>query len=100
MENEFYEDYLDEEEYEIPKIKCVGVKDTKNGISIILISMEDEIIESYDIDFNVKKYDDKELFKVCYSISKEINNLYYMCDGNIAQEQVLNVVREKIKERG
>ena len=41
-------------------------------------------------------YNDNDLFKVCYNISQRINDLYYENNGELTQEQVVNVVRDEL----
>lgn len=92
-------EYYDNEyqlEKEIPMLKGVGVKDTENGIKIVLMSMSDEILNQYNVEVNMGGYNDNDLFKVCYNISQRINNLYYENNGELTQEQVVSVVREEI----
>lgn len=97
--DEDYVDYNDEEDedYEpIPTLKGVGVRDTDNGFKIVLMSVDNEVVGSYDITMNIKGYDEGDLFNICYNISQRINSLYYQENGNLTQEQVLNVVREEM----
>ena len=91
------EDNDEEEDYEpIPTLKGVGVRDTDNGFKIVLMSIDNEVVGSYDITMNIKGYDEGDLFNICYNISQRINSLYYQENGNLTQEQVLNVVREEM----
>lgn len=93
------EDYNDEEEEDfepIPTLKGVGVRDTDNGFKIVLMSVDNEVVGSYDITMNIKGYDEGDLFNICYNISQRINSLYYEVHGELTQEQVLNVVREEM----
>lgn len=97
--DEDYVDYNDkeDEDYEpIPTLKGVGVRDTDNGFKIVLMSIDNEVVGSYDITMNIKGYDEGDLFNICYNISQRINSLYYQENGNLTQEQVLNVVREEM----
>lgn len=103
--DEDYVDYVgygedndeEEEDYEpIPTLKGVGVRDTDNGFKIVLMSIDNEVVGSYDITMNIKGYDEGDLFNICYNISQRINSLYYQENGNLTQEQVLNVVREEM----
>ena len=92
-------EYYDNEyqlEKEIPMLKGVGVKDTENGIKIVLMSMSDEILNQYNVEVNMGGYNDNDLFKVCYNISQKINDLYYENNGELTQEQVVNVVRDEL----
>ena len=60
------------------------------------MSVDNEVVGSYDITMNIKGYDEGDLFNICYNISQRINSLYYQENGNLTQEQVLNVVREEM----
>lgn len=87
----------EEEDYEpIPTLKGVGVRDTDNGFKIVLMGVGNKAIETYDITMNIKGYEEGDLFGICYNISQRINSLYYQENGNLTQEQVLNVVREEM----
>lgn len=93
----YREDNDEEEDYEpIPTLKGVGVRDTDNGFKIVLMSIDNEVVGSYDITMNIKGYDEGDLFNICYNISQRINSLYYEVHGELTQEQVLNVVREEM----
>lgn len=90
-------DYYDYEyEKPIPTLKGVGVKDTEKGIKIILMSTEEEILGTYEVETNMSGYNDIELCKVCYNISQKVHSLYYEEKGNLTQEQVLEVVRNEL----
>lgn len=90
------EEYEEEEEEQIVALKGVGVKDTNNGISIILMSMEEEVIALYNVNVDLTKYDDIKLFKICYNISKRIYDLYYEYKGELTRDLVENATREEL----
>lgn len=92
-DNEYYNE---EEELNIIPLKGVGVKDIENGIKVVLMTMEDEILKSYNINVDLKGYDDNKLFKVCYAISQKVNELYYEYNGELTQDIVEQVVRSEI----
>ena len=108
-EKEDYESYLcdncweeerrlyEDEETIIP-LKCVGVRDLKdnNGLKITLIDMNDEILNTFEFNIDIKRLNDMELYNLCYAISNRVNSLYYEYDGNLEREQVLNVVKEEL----
>ena len=81
---------------EIPMLKGVGVKDTENGIKVVLMSLEDEILDEYNVAVDMSKYNDTDLFKKCYQISNKINDLYYETNGELTLEQVENTIKEII----
>lgn len=90
-------DYYDTEyEKPIPTLKGVGVKDTEKGIKIILMSIEEEILGTYEVETNMSGYNDIDLCKVCYNISQSVYNKYYEEKGNLTQEQVLEIVRKEM----
>ena len=91
-----YEYYINEYEKPIPTLKGVGVKDTEKGIKIILMSIEEEILGTYEVETNMNGYNDIDLCKICYNISQKVHNLYYEEKGNLTQEQVLEVVRNEL----
>ena len=87
----------DEEEmnYEpLETLKGVGVKDTENGLEIMLMGVTSGLLQKYEIVMNIKNYDETDLFNICYEISNDIKNLYYNVSRIPTQEEVLNVVRE------
>lgn len=89
----------DEEEmnYEpLETLKGVGVKDTENGIEIMLMGMTSGLLQKYEIIMNIKNYDETDLFNICYEISNEIKNLYYNNNGVPSETQVKEVVRNII----
>ena len=86
----------DEEEmnYEpLETLKGVGVKDTENGIEIMLMGMTSGLLQKYEIIMNIKNYDETDLFNICYEISNEVKNLYYNNNGIPSETQVKEVVR-------
>lgn len=86
----------DEEEmnYEpLETLKGVGVKDTENGIEIMLMGMTSGLLQKYEIIMNIKNYDETDLFNICYEISNEIKNLYYNNNSVPSETQVKEVVR-------
>lgn len=86
----------DEEEVEyepLETLKGVGVKDTENGIEIMLMGMISGLLQKYEIIMNIKNYDETDLFNICYEISNEVKNLYYNNNGVPSETQVKEVVR-------
>ena len=86
----------DEEEmnYEpLETLKGVGVKDTENGIEIMLMGMTSGLLQKYEIIMDIKNYDETDLFNICYEISNEVKNLYYNNNGVPSETQVKEVVR-------
>lgn len=94
--DEEYEDNDDnEEDYEpLATLVGVGVKDTENGLKIMLVGTDDNVLGEYELAVNISGYKEMELFNVCYEISKDIKDLYYSVGRIPTQEEVLNVVRE------
>lgn len=91
-----YDYYENEYQKPTPSLKCVSVNDIENGIRVVLIDMEDNILNTYNIQVNVSNYSQEDLFKVCYNISKNINSKYYELNGELTQEDVLEIAREEI----
>ena len=95
--DEEYEDNNEDEEemnYEpLETLKGVGVKDTENGIEIMLMGMTSGLLQKYEIIMNIKNYDETDLFNICYEISNEVKNLYYNNNGVPSETQVKEVVR-------
>ena len=90
-------DYYDiEYQKPIPTLKGVGVKDTEKGIKIVLISVDNEVIGTYEIETNMSGYNDSDLFNICYNISNKVNSAYYEEKGNLTQEKVLDIVRKEM----
>ena len=86
----------DEEEVEyepLETLKGVGVKDTENGIEIMLMGATSGLLQKYEIIMNIKNYDETDLFNICYEISNEVKNLYYNNNGIPSETQVKEVVR-------
>ena len=93
------EEYNNEDEEEVEyepleTLKGVGVKDTENGLEIMLMGVTSGLLQKYEIVMNIKNYDETDLFNICYEISNDIKNLYYNVSRIPTQEEVLNVVRE------
>ena len=92
------EEYNNEDEEEInyeplETLKGVGVKDTKNGIEIMLMGATSGLLQKYEIIMNIKNYNETDLFNICYEISNEVKNLYYNNNGIPSETQVKEVVR-------
>ena len=92
------EEYNNEDEEEInyeplETLKGVGVKDTENGIEIMLMGMASGLLQKYEVIMNIKNYDETDLFNICYEISNEVKNLYYNNNGIPSETQVKEVVR-------
>ena len=91
------EDEEEEVEYEpLETLKGVGVKDTENGIEIMLMGMASGLLQKYEVIMNIKNYDETDLFNICYEISNEVKNLYYNNNGVPSETQVKEVVRNII----
>ena len=89
----------DEEEVEyepLETLKGVSVKDTENGIEIMLMGMISGLLQKYEIIMNIKNYDETDLFNICYEISNEVKNLYYNNNSIPSETQVKEVVRNII----
>ena len=92
------EEYNNEDEEEVEyepleTLKGVGVKDTENGIEIMLMGMTSGLLQKYEVIMNIKNYDETDLFNICYEISNEVKNLYYNNNGVPSETQVKEVVR-------
>lgn len=92
------EEYNNEGEEEInyeplETLKGVGVKDTENGIEIMLMGATSGLLQKYEIIMNIKNYNETDLFNICYEISNEVKNLYYNNNGIPSETQVKEVVR-------
>ena len=92
------EEYNNEDEEEVEyepleTLKGVGVKDTENGIEIMLMGATSGLLQKYEIIMNIKNYDETDLFNICYEISNEVKNLYYNNNGVPSETQVKEVVR-------
>ena len=93
------EEYNNEDEEEInyepiETLVGVGVKDTENGLKIMLVGTDDNVLGEYELIMNISGYKEIQLFNICYEISKNIKDLYYNVRRIPTQEEVLNVVRE------
>ena len=89
----------DEEEmnYEpLETLKGVGVKDTDNGLEIMLMGTTSGLLQKYEVVMNIKNYDETDLFNICYEISNDIKNLYYDNNGVPSETQVKEVIRNII----
>ena len=92
------EEYNNEDEEEVEyepleTLKGVGVKDTENGIEIMLVGTDDNVLGEYELVVNISGYKEIQLFNICYEISKNVKDLYYNVRRIPTQEEVLNVVR-------
>lgn len=92
------EEYNNEDEEEInyeplETLKGVSVKDTENGIEIMLMGMTSGLLQKYEIIMNIKNYNETDLFNICYEISNEVKNLYYSIGRVPTKEEVLNAIR-------
>lgn len=94
--NKLEEDNDDnEEDYEpLATLVGVGVKDTENGLKIMLVGTDDNVLGEYELVVNISGYKEIQLFNICYEISKNVKDLYYNVGRIPTQEEVLNVVRE------
>lgn len=95
------EEYNNEDEEEInyeplETLKGVGVKDTENGIEIMLMGATSGLLQKYEVVMNIKNYDETDLFNICYEISNDIKNLYYNNNGIPSETQVKEVIRNII----
>ena len=100
-DEEELEEYNDEDEEEmdyepLETLKGVGVKDTENGIEIMLMGMISGLLQKYEVIMNIKNYDETDLFNICYEISNEVKNLYYNNNGVPSETQVKEVIRNII----
>ena len=89
----------DEEEVEyepLETLKGVGVKDTENGLEIMLMGTTSGLLQKYEVVMNIKNYDETDLFNICYEISNDIKNLYYNNNGVPSETQVKEVIRNII----
>ena len=91
---EYNNENEEEMDYEpLETLKGVGVKDTENGIEIMLMGMASGLLQKYEVIMNIKNYDETDLFNICYEISNEVKNLYYNNNGVPSETQVKEVVR-------
>ena len=94
LEEEYNNEDEEEVEYEpLETLKGVGVKDTENGLKIMLMGMTSGLLQKYEVIMNIKNYDETDLFNICYEISNEVKNLYYNNNGVPSETQVKEVVR-------
>ena len=77
-------------------LKGVGVKDTDNGLEIMLMGTTSGLLQKYEVVMNIKNYDETDLFNICYEISNDIKNLYYNNNGVPSETQVKEVIRNII----
>ena len=78
LEEEYNNEDEEEVEYEpLETLKGVGVKDTENGLKIMLIGTDDNVLGEYELIMNISGYKEIQLFNICYEISKNIKDLYY-----------------------
>ena len=95
LEEEYNNEDEEEVDYEpLETLVGVGVKDTENGLKIMLVGTNDNVLGEYELVMNVSGYKEIQLFNICYEISKNIKDLYYNVRRIPTQEEVLNVVRE------
>ena len=95
LEEEYNNEDEEEMDYEpLETLKGVGVKDTENGLKIMLVGTDDNVLGEYELVVNISGYKEIQLFNICYEISKNIKDLYYNVRRIPTQEEVLNVVRE------
>ena len=95
LEEEYNNEDEEEVEYEpLETLKGVGVKDTENGLKIMLVGTDDNVLGEYELVMNISGYKEIQLFNICYEISKNVKDLYYNVRRIPTQEEVLNVVRE------
>ena len=94
LEEEYNNEDEEEMDYEpLETLKGVGVKDTENGLKIMLMGMTSGLLQKYEVIMNIKNYDETDLFNICYEISNEVKNLYYNNNGVPSETQVKEVVR-------
>lgn len=94
MVSEEEEEDIEEEEYTKEPLKGIAVKDTEQGLTIILFNMENEEIAKYNVVVNIKNYNEGELFDICSKVSYSIQHLYYELTDIPTQEEVLDIVRK------
>ena len=91
------ENYYDDMELlDIVALKGVGVRDTDKGIEIVLMTMQDEILNTYEVNVDLEKYGKENLWKICYDISNRINTAYYNNYGVLNQEIVERIVKANL----
>ena len=94
MVSEEEEEDIEEEEYTKEPLKGIAVKDTEQGLTIILFNMENEEIAKYNVIVNIKNYNEGELFDICSKVSYSIQSLYYELTDIPTQEEILDIVRK------
>lgn len=95
LEEEYNNEDEEEMDYEpLATLVGVGVKDTENGLKIMLVGTDDNVLGEYELVVNISGYKEIQLFNICYEISKNVKDLYYNVRRIPTQEEVLNVVRE------
>ena len=96
VENE-YNNNDEETEYEpVEILKGVGVKDTENGLEIILIGVTTGVLQKYQIIMDIKNYKEEDLFNICYEISNNVKDLYYENHGIPSEDLVKELIRKVI----
>ena len=91
------EEEEEEMNYEpLETLKGVGVKDTDNGLEIMLMGETSGLLQKYEVVMNIKNYNETDLFNICYEISNDIKNLYYNNNGILSETQVKEVIRNII----
>lgn len=91
------EEEEEEMNYEpLETLKGVGVKDTDNGLEIMLMGATSGLLQKYEVVMNIKNYNETDLFNICYEISNDIKNLYYNNNGIPSETQVKEVIRNII----
>lgn len=97
LEEEYNNENEEEMNYEpLETLKGVGVKDTDNGLEIMLMGTTSGLLQKYEVVMNIKNYDETDLFNICYEISNDIKNLYYNNNGVPSETQVKEVIRNII----
>ena len=97
LEEEYNNEDEEEMDYEpLETLKGVGVKDTDNGLEIMLMGTTSGLLQKYEVVMNIKNYDETDLFNICYEISNDIKNLYYNNNGIPSETQVKEVIRNII----
>lgn len=94
MVSEEEKEDIEEEEYTKEPLKGIAVKDTEQGLTIILFNMQNEEIAKYNVIVNIKNYNEGELFDICSKVSYSIQSLYYELTDIPTQEEVLDIVRK------
>lgn len=88
---------FNENELEIELLSGVGVRDIPNGVKVVLMGTNDNIVDTFEVECgSIEDYNDMKLYSTCLTISKRVNDLYYEYEGELTQEIVENVVKEEI----